>query len=372
MDSNLSPNLNSSSFVQVGVEFSSEVEVPPSSCTPFSSPEVFSSSFLSEGEELFMYQKRKKVLGDKLKIKFFIRLRDNSFGGEVFKCVLCREVFSKEFERLKVENEKSKDKRLRFKLDFFYKHLACFHRDELVKIGVDEIPQDRDCRNRLVKFFAEEGWRGDEKVIEELKKTREIKKPSLKRKRETSEGGRVEKVLVSCAPYPPSISLTSTTTPSTPSTSTTPSAFIAPDAAASSLSFGDDDSTLFSTCSSFSTTMVDFITSPPSSSLVSSSFSFASSSSSLSTTSQEVEEIESYSFSPCFDFEEAIRFLPYPSENAPSGSRKGGKKSLELSLQESYGVHYVPKALDFSSVLKIKKKLFKKYISQVFSFFSIF
>ena len=100
--------------------------------------------------------------------------------------------------------------------------------------------------------------------------------------------------------------------------------------------------------------------------------SLVDSSSSLSTTSQEVEEIESYSFSPSFDFEEAIRFLPYPSENAPSGSRKGGKKSLELSLQESYGVHYVPKALDFSSVLKIKKKLFKKYISQVFSFFSIF
>jgi len=319
---------------------------------------------------VFLFIQKCKVKN--IAFKFFIRLRDNSVGGEVFKCVLCREVFSKEFERERVESEKSKDKRLRFKLDFFYKHLACYHRDELVKIGVDEIPQDRDCRNRLVKFFQEEGWKGDEKVIEELKKIKEIKTPSLKRKRETSEGGRVEKVLFStCAPCPSSSSSTSTSTPSTPSTSTTPSTFIAPDAAAAaaSSSIVDDDSSFFSTCSSFSTSMVDFISSPSSSSLVSSSFSSAStSSSSFSTTSQDVEEIESISSSPCFDFEEAIRFLPYPSENAPSASRKGGKKSLEVSLEESYGVHYVPKALDFSSVLNIKKRLFNKYISQVLSF----
>ena len=71
-------------------------------------------------------------------------------------------VFSK--QRGKVKQNVEKQQRLRFKLDFFYGHLVSAHKEKVREIRRDHIPQDRDCRMKLRKFFKEEEWKGDKEV----------------------------------------------------------------------------------------------------------------------------------------------------------------------------------------------------------------
>jgi hypothetical protein len=51
---------------------------------------------LGDGEEFFVYDRRGKMAkADAFKSRYFARLKDNEEGGEMFKCALCKEVFSK-------------------------------------------------------------------------------------------------------------------------------------------------------------------------------------------------------------------------------------------------------------------------------------
>ena len=133
-----------------------------------------------EGGELYQFKQEKRGAVDKLKSEYFLRLQNNQEGGEVFKCCLCGEVFSK--QRVKVKQNVEKQQRLRFKLDFFYGHLVSAHKEKVREIRRDHIPQDRDCRMKLRKFFKEEGWKGDKEVVDELQNME--KKGRRKRKME--------------------------------------------------------------------------------------------------------------------------------------------------------------------------------------------
>ncbi len=57
-------------------------------------------TLLSEGEEVYK-PVRKGAPKDKFKVAYFVKLGNNSDGGEVYKCRICRKRFSKTRESVK-------------------------------------------------------------------------------------------------------------------------------------------------------------------------------------------------------------------------------------------------------------------------------
>ena len=147
---------------------------------------VFKESVLEKGEEFYEAEVKSKV--DRFKGRVFVRLKNTEGGDEVWKCVLCMEVFSKtegkkkggkglegkkeeeeEEEKKSGEREGAKKKRKpAFKLSFFYKHLVKTHEEYVRSLKVEEVPKDGDCVTALRSFFLDKKIHIDEEVMSVL------------------------------------------------------------------------------------------------------------------------------------------------------------------------------------------------------------
>ena len=134
---------------------------------------------------------RKGASNDKFKVAYFVKLGNNSDGGEVYKCRICKKKFSKTRETGKSEKvggkEKEKDgeerkkdgrknikERVRFKNEIFYRHLAENHSSTLSVLTVDDLPNDKDALLTLRRHFEEKKWSGVRKEVKEkLEKAQE-------------------------------------------------------------------------------------------------------------------------------------------------------------------------------------------------------
>ena len=353
---------------------------PPPSQKEVDEPSEFTPSgkqpvvLLDDGEELYHYQRKHHGgKGDKLRSRFFVRLRDNVDGGEVWKCE-CGFILSKNRRVCEDESEKGKEgSRLRYKLEVFYKHLCMHHRPDIREITVDLVPKDRDSRMKLRAFFKMEGWQGDREVIAELKRDKK-KGGSGKRER---EGVGLVKSSVSTS------SSSSGAPPVPPASGSGGANSGAPPVPPASGSSGADSGAPPVPPASGAGAAADTGAPPPlpstpatpsSSSLLQNSTGSSSSglsSSALLHSAASFIPPPSASYwqeegngggpspsSPPFDFEEALNFLPYPSPSAPSGSKRGRKETLVSRLVDEYGVHFVPKAVGTQPLLKIKQDLF--------------
>ena len=155
---------------------------------------VFPESVLSEGEKFHSHLGSGKKLAktDRMRGRFFVRLEDNKERGEVVKCVLCGEKFSKKavgkLANVPVE-ERNSQKMPRFKLSVFYTHLVCNHGAVVKKMGCRDLPRDYDCRRVLKSFFEEEEW-SDMRVSEEELKEMKARLCEEKKKKEIKEEGK--------------------------------------------------------------------------------------------------------------------------------------------------------------------------------------
>jgi len=199
-------------------------------------------ALLSEGEEVYK-PVRKGASNDKFKVAYFVKLGNNSDVGEVYKCRICKKRFSKTRETVRSEKvvgkEKEKDgeerkkdgekninKRVRFKNEIFYCHLAENHSSTLSILTVDDLPNDKDALLTLRRHFEEKKWSGVRKEVKEkLEKAQEEVRVRKRKKNhvEVVGGKDSEEIII----------LDSASTP-TSSTSSSTSSFPIPDAATTS------------------------------------------------------------------------------------------------------------------------------------------
>ena len=141
---------------------------------------IFKESVLKDGEEFYGVKKVVKSKVDKFKGRVFVRLKNSEEGCEVWKCVLCMEVFSKE-ESMKggkrqkdkkvgeeKKGEEKEDRPSAYKLGFFYRHLVDKHGDYVRRVKVEEIPADGDCVSMIRNYFVENEIKVGEEVMSVL------------------------------------------------------------------------------------------------------------------------------------------------------------------------------------------------------------